>query len=149
MSVGLVLVFLYVENRMAEFRLQKALAQSAKVTGEAEQKRRAGEGEQATVREQQKYDALPMEAKNRIQYARLVEAAQQALGRRMSVRATGDNFETIELSSGLICETCNTLDAAREVVGSSEILRQLKSLKFKRVSITNPDSGFAESYVVQ
>jgi hypothetical protein len=34
----------------------------------------------------------------------------------MAVRATGKNFDTLELSSGLICESCSTLDAAREAV---------------------------------
>ena len=66
----------------------------------------------------------------------------------MAVRATGENFDTLELSSGLIIEGSYTLDAAREVY-SPEILKTLKHLKFKRVIIKGTESGFAEGLLVQ
>src|SRR5438552_2684974 len=48
--------------------------------------------EASAAKEQKEYEALPIEAQNRIQYGKLINSAYQLEGRRMTVRATEENF---------------------------------------------------------
>jgi hypothetical protein len=144
--VGAVL-FNYVDARGKRIRKENGVAEAAKIAAQGERERKAAQEAKAT-QEQKEYEALPIEAKNRIAFGKLIQTTYQAEGRLMAVRATGENFDTLELSSGLICETCSTLDAAREAV-DPEMLKMLKHLKFKRVLIKGTQSGFSEGYLVQ
>ena len=101
-------------------------AQYARVEKAAQQAKEA--------EEKKKFDELPTASKARINFGKVIEAAYQSDGRRMSVSATGDKFDTLELSSALIFEGSHTLAAAEEILGS-ETMKMAKQLKFKRIEI--------------
>jgi type III secretory pathway component EscV len=136
-----------VNEEHKKIRMEKGIAESAKIAEQGERERKAAQEAQA-AQEQKDYEALPIEAKNRIAFGKLIQTTFQTEGRRMAVRATGENFDTLELSSGLIFEGSYTLDAAREAV-DPDVMKMLKQLKFKRVLIKGSESGFAEGYLVQ
>ncbi len=93
------------------------------------------------------YETLPGDTKARIQFAKLIEAAYQKDGRRIGVAATGDNYDTLELYSGLIMEGTYTLEAAREIYGD-ETMKMVRQLKFRRIVIRGTESGYSESLEV-
>jgi hypothetical protein len=143
-----VITIVSVNEEHKKIRMEKGIAESAKIAEVGERERKAGQGAQA-AQEQKDYEAQPTEVKNRIQFGKLIQTTFQAEARRMAVRATGEKFDTLELSSGLIFEGSHTLDSAREAV-DPDVMKMLKQLKFKRVLIKGTESGFvAESYLVQ
>jgi hypothetical protein len=64
----------------------------------------------------------------------------------MGVSATGDKFDYLEISSGLIFEGSNTLAAAEEIFGSDTI-KMVKQLRFKQIQIKG--TGYSVSYHVE
>ncbi len=123
---------------LMENGIKEAQEESAKYTAikKAEEQAKADE-------EMKKYEALPSEVKARIAFGRVIEAAFQAEGRRMSVHASGEKFDTLEISSVLIFEGSHTLDAAQGIFGS-DTMQRMKKLKFKRIQISG--SRYSQSY---
>jgi len=84
-------------------------------------------------------------ANTRLAYAQLLQAVYKHEGRLISVMASGDNLDTLELSSGLIGDGTYTLDAARrETVDCSECIERMKKLGFKAVILEG--TSFGEAY---
>ena len=83
----------------------------------------------------------------RVNYAELLQAVYKKEGRYISVQATGERYDVMELSSDLIMEGSHTLDAARrETVECSECMQIMKNLGFKTLTITG--TNFDESWDV-
>lgn len=61
----------------------------------------------------------------------------------MSVAATGNKLNVLELHSGLIFEGSNNLAAAEKILGS-ETMQMAAQLKFKRIQIKA--TGYSVSY---
>jgi hypothetical protein len=91
---------------------------------------------------------LPIDAKKRIEFAKLIQEGYQSDVRCIGVAATGKDFDTLELSSGLIMNGTYTLDAAWEIYGAGT-LNMVKQLKFKRSTINGTEPGYSESLPLQ
>jgi hypothetical protein len=90
---------------------------------------------------------LSPEERARVSYAKLYQAAYKKLGRPISVQATGERYDVMELSSALITEGSHTLDAARsDTVECSECMQIIKKLGFKTLTIRG--TNFDESWDV-
>jgi hypothetical protein len=126
------------ESQRAVAQAEEGAAQQARVDEAA---KRAKEAE-----EKKRFDEAPTDSKARINFGKVIEAAYQSDGRRMSVSATGDNFDTLELSSALIFEGSNTLAAAQEIL-ATETMDMARKLGFKRILIKG--TGYSVSYLVQ
>ena len=121
------------EQAIAEAREYAVKVEREKARETAAQEAKLAQDAKA-AQKQMEYERLPTEAKARIQFGKVIEAAYKVDDRRISVHATGKDFDTLELSSGLIFKGSHTLDAAREIM-SEETLQTMKRLKFKRVAI--------------
>jgi hypothetical protein len=118
--------------------MENDVAQQTRVEQETRQLKEA--------QEKKKFDEAPTDAKARIQFGKVIQTAYQSDGRLMAVFATGDNYETLELSSALIFEGSNTLAAAQETV-AAETMDMARKLGFKRILIKG--TRYSVSYVVQ
>jgi hypothetical protein len=130
------------EQGIAEAREYAVKVEREKATQEAKIAQEA-----KAAQEQKEYERLPTEAKARIQFGKVIEGAYKGDGRLISVHATGKDFDTLELSSGLIAEGSHTLDAAREIMGPDTV-QMMKGLKFKRVAIRGISQYF-EGYSLE
>lgn len=75
-------------------------------------------------------------AQGRINLAAVLQAGMRAEGRLISVSATGNNYENLEFSSGLIFDGSNTFRAVeRETTLCAECLKIYKILGFKQIVI--------------
>lgn len=100
-----------------------------------------------SVTSQVKATAFGTESEARVVKGQRKDAsAYQSDGRRMSVSATGDKFDTLELFSALIFKGSHTLAAAEEILGS-ETMKMAKQLKFKRIEIKG--TRYSVAYFVQ
>jgi hypothetical protein len=133
-------------------RYADAMESAAKVENERRAKEAHAALDAKAAREQEEYERLAPQAKARIEFGKTIEAAYKVNDRRISVHATGKNFDTLELSSALIAEGTHTLDAAREVM-DPETVQMMKHLKFKRVAIKgtgfNEESEYFEAYSLE
>ncbi len=75
-------------------------------------------------------------AQARVNLAALLQAGMQAEGRKISVSATGNNYETLEFSSGLIFDGSNTFRAVeRETTLCADCVTIYMKLGFKQIVI--------------
>jgi hypothetical protein len=75
-----VVTIISVNEGRKKIRMEKGIAESAKIAEEGERERKAAQEAQA-AQEQKDYEALPIEAKNRIALGKLIETTYQAQGR--------------------------------------------------------------------
>jgi len=150
--VALVAIFVVaarVNERKQILRDTEAQEYAAKLEQEkeaAEEKKKAAE-ETRAAQEKAQFETLPPETKARIAFAKIMTVAYQKEN-FIVVSATGENFDTLEVSSALIPNDSSTLDAAREILGP-DFMHSIRGLKFKRVFIKNSDSRYSESYAVE
>jgi hypothetical protein len=145
-AIAVVLVSL-VAYALVTVANEKASSGARESAARVEREKGASQEAQA-AEEQKKLDQLPLDAKSRVAFAKLIQAAFQADGRLIGVAATGENFDTLELSSGLIMAGSYTLDAAREIYGS-DTLKMLKHLKFKCILLKGTELGYSESVLLK
>ena len=83
----------------------------------------------------------------RIALAQLLEEGLKKEGRFITVSATGDQQQTLEMSSALIGKGTNTLAAAkRETIDSEDSMALIRRVQFKKLIIKGGD--YVESYPV-
>lgn len=84
----------------------------------------------------------------RIKLAELLQEIYRKEGRPITVKAIGDNRQTLDLFSALISDGTNALDAARrETVNSEYSMAIIRRSRFKQIIIHG--ERYSESYVVK
>lgn len=84
----------------------------------------------------------------RIKFAQLLQDIYKKEGRFITVKATGQNQQTLELSSALIDEGTHTLDAARrETIKSEYSMAIIRRSRFKEILIHS--ERYTERYAVK
>lgn len=91
-------------------------------------------------------EPLSRAAQARVDLADSLQAALRRQGRLLAVSATGDKYDTLEFSSGLIFEGSNTLQAVhRETLLCDDCLLLYKKLGFKQIVIRGSEYHLAYS----
>jgi len=84
----------------------------------------------------------------RVKFAQLLQDIYKKEGRFITVNATGENQQTLELSSHLIDAGTHTLDAAkRETINSDYGMAIIRRSRFKEILIHG--QHYTERYVVK
>jgi hypothetical protein len=84
--------------------------------------------------------------KARIAFVGFLNAAYQKQGYRLLVQANGPDKRTLEISSALLWEGSQTMEAALEVLTDDDIYANVKHLRFTKIVFTGYD--FSTSYSI-
>jgi hypothetical protein len=135
-----------ISNKKQPLRETEASEYAAK----AEREKKAAEEAKAAeaAEEKAQFERLSPEVQARIAFAKVISAAYENENAFIGVRATGENFDILELSSSFIRKDSSTLEHAKEIF-DPDLVKNIEHLKFKKVIIKNPDSGYSESYAVK